>query len=368
MDMNLSPQELVLQADLRAWLAANYDFADVLARTGSAQSRDAQVWDGLVRGGWIKRAMPRRDDLQRSVIDAAIIAEEFGRALVTEPFFRSAYLAACLVLEAVAPAEGDELLQTIANGDRRFACALYEPDGRFWLDRVKCAAEQRGNGWRLSGRKSMVLDGANADRILATARTADGAVGLFMILGDAGGLKRTRFHTIDDFEVADLELDDVEAIPIKLGADVVSSVQAAVDRTIVVMGAEVVGATSAALDETAAYAGKRQQFGRPLSGFQVMTHRLARMFVELEGLRGGLLEALSVAAGSAQERGQAAAGLKYLIGANGRFIVNQGVQIHGGVGTVNEYKISHCFKRVFAADVMFGNGDFHLERYAEAMV
>ena len=367
MDLKLSSAEQQLQGDLRSWLEVNYAFDALLVRTHGAQSRDTALWQGLVDSGWIARALPRRDDLQQSTIDAAIIAEEFGRSLVVEPFFRSAYLAANVILECAEPDAGDELLGQIARGERRFACGLYEPDGRFWLSAIKTRAVEQGNSWRLSGRKAMVMDGADADRILVTARTPDGATGLFLLTGDAAGMTRTLFRTIDDFAAADIEIDGVEAIPVAIGTDVPAAIQAAVDRAITALGAEVIGASQAAIDETAAYAGKREQFGRPIATFQVIAHRLARMFIELEGLRGGLVEALSVATAPPEERALAAAGLKVLVGDSGRFVVNQGIQVHGGVGTVDEYKVSHCFKRVFALETLYGNGDFHLERYAGAM-
>lgn len=367
MDLKLSAEETALQEGLRSWLDANHDFAAVLARTASAQSREPRLWQALVDGGWIRRALPRRGDLQQATIDAAIIAEEFGRSLVVEPFLRSAYLAACLILETVDPSEGDALIASIGSGERRFAVALYEPDGRFWLDRVGTEAIERDGRFRLTGRKAMVFDGADADHLLVTARTADGTLGLFLVAGDAAAMKRTRFHTIDDFDAADITFAGCEAVPVAIGPQVGAAVQAAVDRTITVLGAEAIGAAAAAIDETAAYAAKREQFGRPIAGFQVIAHRLARMFIELEGLRGGLIEALANATGTAGERAQAAAGLKVLIGDNGRFVVNQGIQVHGGVGTINEFKVSHCFKRVFAIETLFGNGDFHLERYSRAM-
>jgi alkylation response protein AidB-like acyl-CoA dehydrogenase len=366
MDLKLSPAEAELQSGLRAWLEANYDFDAHLARTASAQTRDPRLWQGLVEGGWIARALPRRDD-QQSAIDASIVAEEFGRALVVEPFLRSAYLAASLIVETVNRDEADQLLARIGSGENRFAAALYEPDSRFRLDWIEAQATQSGGTWRLTGRKAMVMDGADADRILVSAKTADGAIGLFLVTGDAVGMTRTRFRSIDDFAAADIELDGVEAVPVAIGADVPGAIEAAVDRTIVVLGAEAVGAAQAAIDETAAYTGKREQFGRAIASFQVVAHRLSRMFIELEGLRGGVIEALSNAGASAGERAMAAAGLKVLIGDNGRFVVNQGIQLHGGVGTVNEYKVSHAFKRVFAIETLFGNGDFHLERYARAM-
>lgn len=367
MDLKLSPEEAALQSGLRAWLDAHYDFEALLKRTRSAQTRDPKLWQGLVDGGWIARALPRRDDVQQSAIDASIVAEEFGRALVVEPFLRSAYLAANLIAELASGTEGDRLLAGIGSGEYRFAAALYEPDGRFRLDRIAARAAGSGMEWRLTGRKAMVMDGADADHILVSATTDDGATGLFLISGDAPGMTRTLFRSIDDFAAADIDLDRVEAVPLAIGADVPGAIQAAVDRTITALGAEAVGAAQAALDETAAYAGRRHQFGRPIASFQVIAHRLARMFIELEGLRGGVIEALSNATASAEDRAMAAAGLKVLIGENGRYVVNQGIQVHGGVGTVNEYKVSHAFKRVFAIETLFGNGDFHLERYAEAM-
>jgi alkylation response protein AidB-like acyl-CoA dehydrogenase len=367
MDMTLSPDEAALQSDLRDWLRQHYDFDEVLKRTRSAQTRDDALWRKLVDAGWIGRAMPRREDMGQSAIDAAIVAEHFGHAIVVEPFFRSGYLSACLLLEAAAPEIGDALIAGIAKGETRFACALYEPDGRFRLDWIETRAVEQDGSWRLTGRKAMVLDGADADHILVSARTDTGKTGLFLVRGGATGMTRTLFRTIDDHAAADIAFDNTDALAITLNAGVPAAIQAAVDRTITALGAEALGAAAAALDETAAYASQRQQFGRAIAGFQVVAHRLARMFVELEGLRGGLLEALSNATAPAEARAQAAAGLKVLIGENGRFVVNQGIQLHGGVGTVDEYKVSHCFKRVFAIETMFGNADFHLDRYAEAM-
>lgn len=367
MDLKLSPEELALRDDLRGWLDANYAFDAHLARTALNSARDERLWQALVERGWIARALPRHNGLAQSVIDASIIAEEFGRAVVVEPFFRSAFLAANVLFEALPAAEARALIDRIGSGADRVACALYEPDGRFRLDVVSTSASEAGNGWRLSGRKALVLDGADADRIIVSARTGDGRTGLFMIGGDSAGVARTRFHTIDDFTAADIVLDDAEAVVLALGDTVPAAISAAVDRAIVALGAEAVGAAQAAIDETARYAGQREQFGRPIAQFQVIAHRLARMFIELEALRGGVIEALSNATADAADRAQAAAGLKLLVGENGRFVVNQGIQVHGGVGTINEFKVSHCFKRVFALETLYGNGDFHLARYADAM-
>lgn len=367
MDLKLSSAELELRDGLRAWLDANYDFDAHLARTGVNLARDERLWQGLVAQGWIARALPRHGALEQSVIDASIIAEEFGRALVVEPFFRSAFLAANILFEALPAAEAHALIERIGSGADRFACALYEPEGRFRLDTVMTRAVEDGDGWRLSGRKAVVFDGADADRLLVTARTGAGEVGLFLVAGDTAGVDRTRFHTIDDLTAADIVLNDAEAHLLASSGAVPGAIAAGVDRAIVALGAEAVGAGQAAIDETAAYAGRREQFGRPIAQFQVISHRLARMFIELEALRGGVLEALSVATADAHVRAQAAAGLKLLVGENGRFVVNQGIQVHGGVGTINEFKVSHCFKRVFALETLYGNGDYHLARYADAM-
>lgn len=363
MDLRLSPTEAALQRDLDAWLLANFDFARLLQRLRTTASRDPEIWSALVSSGWIARALPRRDDIQQSVIDAAIIAESFGRAMVVEPFFRSGFVAANLLLEVAPVAEGDTLLAAIAEDRARFACALYEPEGRHRLDHVATTAAQIGEAWRLSGRKGMVLDGLDADHLLVTARGSQG-VGLFLVRSGAEGLHRQGFHTADDFSAADIRLIDTPAELLAMGDDVPGAIERAVDRAIVTLGADVVGAASAALDETARYAGERKQFKRTISSFQVVSHRLARMFVELEVLRGGLNHALSVADGSAGERAMAAAGLKHLIGESGRYVANQGVQLHGGVGTVHEFKVSHCFKRILVGDTLFGNGDHHLDRYA----
>lgn len=364
MDLKLSDQELALRDGLRTWLDANYDFDAHLARTASTRTRDDALWREMIDRGWIARALPRRDALDQSTIDAAIIAAEFGRAVVVEPFFRSAFLAANVVFEAAEPTAADEILARIASGEARFAAALYEPEGRFRPDAIAVTAKAANGGWRISGRKALVMDGADADGIVVSARDDDGTAGLFLVEGNAAGLSRTGYRTIDDFAAADLVFDDVEARAIALGAAVEEGILSGIDRAITALGAEATGAAEAALDETAAYAGKREQFGRPIAQFQVIAHRLSRMFIELEGLRGGVIEALANATADRGERALAASGLKVLVADKGRYVVNQGIQVHGGVGTVNEYKVSHCFKRIFALETLYGNGDYHLARYA----
>ncbi|RIA37162.1 hypothetical protein DFR49_3039 [Hephaestia caeni] len=364
MDLKLSDAEQNLRDDLRAWLDSDYTFAAHLARTATATSRDDARWRTMVDRGWIARALPNRDAIEQSTIDAAIIAEEFGRAVVVEPFFRSAFLVANLVFEAAEPALADNILARIGSGEGRFAAALYEPGGRFRPEVVTTRAEQAGEDWVLSGRKAVVMDGADADHLLVSARLADGTTGLFMVAGEAEGLVRTGYYTIDDAAAADLTLDRVAARAVAIGGGVGAAITAGIDRTITALGAEAAGAAQAALDETAGYAGKREQFGRPIAHFQVIAHRLARMFIELEALRGGVFEALANVAADAGERALAASALKVLVAEKARFVVNQGIQVHGGVGTVNDYKVSHCFKRVFALETLYGNGDYHLARYA----
>lgn len=362
MDLRLSPTEAALASELDAWLSIEFDFDRLLKRLKTPASRDTEIWRALVSAGWIARALPRRDALQQSVIDAAIIAEAFGRAMIVEPFFRSGFVAANLLLEAAPADQADALIAAIAQDQARFACALYEPEGRHRLDHVATTAKPSREGWALTGRKGMVLDGADADHLLVTARTPQG-LGLFLVRG-VEGQHRQAFHTADDFSAADIRFTDAPASLLAVGEVVQAAVERGVDRAIVALGADVVGAASAALDETARYAGERKQFKRTISSFQVVSHRLARMFVELEVLRGGLNHALSTADGTAAERAMAASGLKHLIGESGRFVANQGVQLHGGVGTVHEFKVSHCFKRIMVGDILFGNGEHHLDRYA----
>src|SRR3546814_4556917 len=147
---------VVCSSDLRGWLDSDYTFAAHLARTATAASRDDARWRTMVDRGWIARSHPCRDAIEQSTIDATIIAEEFGRAVVVEPFFRLAFLVANLVFEAAEPALADNILARIGSGEGRFAAALYEPDGRFRPEVVTTRAEPAGEGWTLRGRKAQI--------------------------------------------------------------------------------------------------------------------------------------------------------------------------------------------------------------------
>src|SRR5690606_35140044 len=143
-----------------------------------------------------------------------------------------------VVFEAAEPTVADEILARIASGEARFAAALYEPEGRFRPDAIAATATAADGGWRVSGRKALVMDGADADGIVVSARGDDGTAGLFLVEGNAAGLSRTGYRTIDDFAAADLVFDDVEARAIALGAAVEEGILSGIDRAITALGAE----------------------------------------------------------------------------------------------------------------------------------
>jgi len=227
----------------------------------------------------------------------------------------------------------------------------------------------------LSGHKSVVLNGGEADRLIVTARDGGaprdaGGISLFLVDPKANGVRLKSYPTVDGGRAADLWLDQVavsaeDAIGPLGGA--LPVIERALDRGIAAVAAEAVGAMAVLHDTTLDYLKTRQQFGAPLASFQVLQHRLVDMFIHCEEARSMALKAaLEVGGADPAARARALSAVKVQIGKAGRFVGQQAIQLHGGMGMTNEYKVGHYFKRLSTIDTLFGDVDYHLERFSRA--
>ena len=211
----------------------------------------------------------------------------------------------------------------------------------------------------------MVLNAPNADTLLVSARDAGGAIGIFRVAPASAGLRMHGYATIDGGRAADIELDAV-----RLPADALLGTTAiglaalarVIERATLCVCAEAVGAMDALLWKTVEYTKTRRQFGVAIASFQALQHRMAEMFIELEQSRSILMMALMAAeAGEALTRPVSAA--KSRIGRAMRRLGQEAIQLHGGIGVTDELDVGHYFKRLTAIETLFGNTDFHLQRF-----
>ena len=306
-------------------------------------------------------------------VETMIVMEAFGRALALEPFFATVVLGGGLLRLGADDAMCADLMPKIAAGDLRLAFAHAERQSRYELADVATTARRDGAHYVLDGAKSLVVHGDCADKFIVSARLAgerrdrDG-IGLFVVDADAGGVSRRAYPTADGLRAAEVVLSGVG-----VAADAVIGepgnafplIAHAVDGAIAALAAEAVGAMAAMNEITVEYLRTRKQFGVPIGNFQVLQHRAAEMLIALEQARSMALFATMMAEEpDATERRKAMAAAKVQIGRSARFIGQQAIQLHGGIGMTMEYKVGHYFRRVTMIDSLFGDADHHLAELA----
>ena len=296
-------------------------------------------------------------------VEGMIVMEELGRGLVLEPVAQA--LIAGAVLQAFAPpAIAEAWLPGIAGGARIVVLACQERAARYRLDQCTTTATSTPGGWTLRGAKSVVGLGDTADALLVPAM-ADGQMALFLVARDAAGVSTRGYATIDGGRAAEVGLEQAAATLITRQGQ--QALDYAVDVGIACLCAEGVGVMDRTLAITAEYMNTRKQFGVPISSFQALRHRAADMKMQLELARSMSYYASLKLHLPAAERRAAMARAKYQLGNSMRFIGQQAIQLHGGIGVTDEYVVSHYFKRMTQMELSFGDTLHHLGTVAASM-
>jgi len=371
MDFQLSEEQTLLADSVESWLQDKYDFEAWRKLVKTDLGYDNANWKTMADLGWL--AIPIAEDfggLSGSAVDVALLAERFGKHLVAEPYFSTVVLGAGLITTAGDDKQKAEWLPAIAEGKAKWAFAFAEHGGRFALEHVECKAAKKADGWVLDGKKIVVWDAASADKIIVLARTsgkaddADG-LGLFVVDASGAGVVRQDYRTVDNKRASDIRFDHAPVLA-ALGdpAKALATVEAVMDQAISYLAAEAVGAMAALHETTLSYVKQRKQFGRAIGEFQVIQHRLVDMMMQLEQAKSLALLASLKAGAETKERAKAAAAAKVQIGRSGKFVGQQAVQLHGGMGMTDELNVGHYFKRLMMIDTTFGNADHHQRRFA----
>jgi len=296
-----------------------------------------------------------------------------GSSLLLEPVLSSAVIATAVLRAFADETPAGELLAGMGTGEKIAVLAHFESDARFESQWVTTRARRSGDSYRLDGHKAVVMHAGAADTLLVSARTAGEAgdasgVSLFLVPRAAPGLVLDVYPIVDGQRAADVYLQNVE-LPAssRLGpeGEALAAVDAALDIGLAALCADAVGVMQALVDATVDYVRQRQQFGQPIGRFQALQHRIADMLIHLEQARSmSYLAAMRCTAPDVGERRRALSAAKAVIGQAGRFVGQQAVQLHGGMGMTDELKVSHWFKRLTAVQLMFGDSDTHLQRFA----
>lgn len=371
MDFQLSEEQTLLADSVESWLQDKYDFEAWRKLVKTDLGYDNANWKTMAELGWF--AIPVPEDfggLGAGGVEVALLAERFGRHMVAEPYFSTAILGAGLINAAGDAKQKGEWLPAIAEGKTKWAFAFAEHGGRFALEHVEAKATKQPDGWVLDGKKIVVWDAASADKLIVLARTSGKVddregLGLFVVDASGAGVVRQDYRTVDNRRASDIRFDHAPAQAV-LGDPVkaLPAVEAVMDLAITWLAAEAVGAMSVLHETTLSYVKQRKQFGRAIGDFQVIQHRLVDMMMQVEQARSlALLASLKVGA-ETKERAKAAAAAKVQIGRSGKFVSQQAVQLHGGMGMTDELNVGHYFKRLMMIDTTFGNADHHQRRFA----
>jgi alkylation response protein AidB-like acyl-CoA dehydrogenase len=374
MNFEFSDEQRQLHESVERYLADHYSFEKFRAINASPAGWDKAAWAGLGELGVLALNVPAaQGGLGFGPLETYGVMAACGKSLLLEPFLSSAVIATAMLRAWAEDAPAAELLARMASGTAIAALAHYEPGSRFESQWVTTRARKSGDGYTLDGHKAVVMHAGAADTLLVSARVCGeprdaGGVSLFRIPRDAKGLVLDPYPTIDGQRAADVYLRGVQ-VPAggRLGRDggALPVIEAALDIGLAALCAEAVGVMQALVDATVAHAQSRQQFGVPIGRFQALQHRIADMLIHLEQARSmSYLAALRCTDENVSERRRALSAAKAVVGQSARFIGQQAVQLHGGMGMTDELIVSHWFKRLIAAELMFGDSDTHLQRYA----
>jgi pimeloyl-CoA dehydrogenase small subunit len=375
MDFDLSDDQRQIKDSVERLLAARYDD---LKKREAYQAEPAgyskTIWQEFADQGLL--AIPfaeQHGGLGQSFVETMIVAEALGKSLAIEPYVATVVLGGGVLRHAASTVQQAALIPELVAGKLTLALAHQERQARYDLADTATTAKADAGGYIIDGEKLVVLGGDSAEKIIVAARTAGkrtdrSGIGLFLVDAAASGVTRKGYRTQDGARAADITFkgvrlakDAVLGDPGK-GFDVLSRV---IDEGIAALSAEAVGAMGALQDLTVDYLKTRKQFGVPIGSFQVLQHRAVDMFTHLEQARSMALYATMMAAEpDAAERRRAMAAAKVQIGKSARFIGQEAIQLHGGIGMTMEYKAGHYFKRLTMIDLAYGDHQHHLRELA----
>ena len=357
MDFDFTDDQESLRDAVRRWVDKGFSFErrHAIAKTGGMTR---EVYGELAELGLTALAIPEaQGGMGFGPIEAMVVNEELGRGLVNAPYAHAAIVAPTLLSAAPADLQA-QWLPKIADASALVVLAHQERAARYRLNHVTTRATKAGNGWTLSGAKSLVPAGDEADAFIVPARTAgadaDAAgIALFLVAKGAQGLAVRGYPTQDGARAAELTLANTPATLIAL--DALPLLEQAVDAGIAAICAEAVGVMDKLVAITAEYMNTRKQFGVPIASFQALRHRIADVKMQLELARSMSYYASLKLGEAAPVRRRAIAQAKYQLGQSMRFVGQQCIQLHGGIGVTDEYAGSHYFKRLTVLEMTFGD-------------
>jgi alkylation response protein AidB-like acyl-CoA dehydrogenase len=371
MDFSFTDEQSMLRDTVASYLADNYSFDQRRAVVGKEPGWSPKVWKAFAEELGILGA-PFPEDLGGlggGPVDNMVVMEELGKALVVEPYLPTVVVGGGF-LKHSGHAQAAELIGKIISGEATFAFAWAEPQGRYNLADLKTTVKADGKGFVLNGHKAAVVGGPFASHLIVTARTSGGqreaqGVSAFIVEKAAAGVSSRDYPTVDGNRASEIFFENVKLGPEALigprdhGLPLIEKV---VDEAVAATCAEACGVLRKLHEGTVEYTRQRKQFGQPISAFQVLQHRMVDMFIGLEQSI-SMTYMATIRLADEAERSKAVAAAKVQIGKACKFVGQNAIQLHGGMGMTDEMAIGRYFKRATMIERQFGSTDHHLARY-----
>ena len=374
MDFNFNEEQTLIQSQVAQFIQRDYEWEKRQVLVASDLGFSSENWKTFAELGWLGISLSEKSGgFGGSALESMIIMEEFGKGLVVEPFLETVILCSGLIDSCGNEEQKADLLGPVISGEMHLALGFTEPQSRFNLADVTTEAKKKNDDYVVSGFKSVVMNGPNADKLIISARTSGKqndkeGISLFVIDSNLEGVSLRNYPTVDGRRASEVTLENVIIPSSSLLSEEGKGFQhleSAIDSATLAICAEAVGAMEVLYKATVEYTKTREQFGQAIGKFQVLQHRMVDMFMEYEQSKSLLYMATIKNVEGSKDAKKAISGLKYQVGRAAKFIGQQSVQLHGGMGVTEELNVGHFFKRLTTIITIFGNTDYHLKRYSQ---
>ena len=372
MHFELSEEQTLLENMVTSFVRDDYNWETREKIVKTEEGWKPENWSKFAELGLLSVPFSENHGgLGGTAVDSMIVMEQFGKGLVVEPFMPSILLSGKLISKLASESQANDIIPKIMEGESRYVFAYAEPQSRFDLSDVKTSAVKDGDSYTVNGFKSVVFGASMATHIIIAARTSgdqrsEDGITLFMADIKSDGITLQTYPTIDEYRASEVVIENL-----KISSDMIlgevdkayKTIEEVIDLATIAACSEAVGVLQILKDSTVDYCKQRKQFGQPISKNQAIQHKLVDMMIEYEQAKSILYAAVTADLNDTVQRKKSVSAAKARIGQSIKFVGETAIQLHGGMGMVDEYMISHYFKRATMLGVLFGNVDFHLKRF-----
>ena len=363
MNLDYNDEQNMLREQIQKFCESEYDFYKREEIVKSSNDFDENVWNLFAEQGWLSMPFSEQSGgLGFGPIELSILFEEFGKALVIEPYLSTVVLSGTL-LDKSTFSEKNDLIEKICTGSIHISLAYAEVDNGYDYLNPSTTLDSK---FVLNGTKTLVLNGSNAEKIIVTC-TNDDTLNIVVLDANTPGVSINSFSTVDGQSCSEISFENVKLDKSNIianGNDAGNLLKETINLATLCICAEAVGCMESCYHKTLEYTKGREQFGQPISGFQVLQHRMVDMFIESELAKSLLIKAMLEVNNRSDEMYKHVSALKSYVGKSGKLSAKEAVQLHGGMGVSEEMMIGHYLKKMISIDALFGNADYHLKTFS----